>query len=87
MSKQPSKKNIEKLLFIGGGKICEAIVSGIVGSGVVGKNDVVISEPDNSRCEYIKKTIGVSTTSDNKQHLSDSTIIVLAVKPGIWALC
>ncbi len=72
-----------KVLFIGGGKICEAIISGIIKSGFVNKNDVVVSEPDSARRKYMEKNLEITTTGDNKEHLAKASVVVLAVKPNI----
>lgn len=72
-----------KILFIGGGKICEAIINGIIKSGFIDKKDIFISEPDKDRRRYIEEKIGVSVTQDNKEYLQRSNMVVLAVKPDI----
>lgn len=76
-------KSANKLLFIGGGKICEAIVNGIIMSGFINKEDIVVCEPDDNRRNYMKETLGVCTASDSKKDLSLSNVVVLAVKPNI----
>ncbi len=83
MAKKSLKKSAGKLLFIGGGKMCEAIVNGIIESGFVSKKDVVICEPDSNRREYIKSKLGVVAVADSKQHVASSSVIILAVKPNI----
>lgn len=72
-----------KILFIGGGKICEAIINGIITSGFINKEDVFVSEPDIERSKYINETLGVTTTQNNKEYLKESDIAVLSVKPNV----
>lgn len=83
MKEKPSSKFGGKILFIGGGKMCEAIINGIIESGFTEKNDIFVSEPDEERRIYINKTIGVSVTQDNMEFLQDCDVVVIAVKPNI----
>ncbi|MGR3178241.1 MAG: pyrroline-5-carboxylate reductase [Candidatus Anammoxibacter sp.] len=83
MNKPTSKIYTGKLLFIGGGKICEAIINGIIKSGFIDKKNVFVSEPNKDRGKYIKEKIGISVTQDNKQYLKKASVIVVAVKPNI----
>jgi len=64
--------------FIGGGNMAEALIKGI--SAKHGK-DIIVSEPLDNRRDYLEKTYRVKTTSDNKEVLKNSTVIILAVKP------
>ena len=78
-----TSKFLGKMLFIGGGKICEAIINGIVKSGFIEKKNITVCETDSEREKYIKERIGVSVTQDSKKNISKSDIIVLAVKPNV----
>ena len=82
-NKRPSRKKNEKFLFIGGGKMAEAIMSGIISSNFADKRDIFVSEPNGERQKYISKTIGVQVTGDNRKFLKDCGVIILAVKPNI----
>ena len=64
--------------FIGGGNMAEAMVKGIIQSGM---KDIMVSEPRSERCGYLEKTYDVKTTSDNKEVVKNCNIVVLAVKP------
>jgi len=64
--------------FIGGGNMAEAMIKGIVQT--VGK-DIMVSEPRDDRRMYLEKTYSIKSTSDNKEVVKNSHIIVLAVKP------
>jgi pyrroline-5-carboxylate reductase len=64
--------------FIGGGNMAEALIKGIIQSGM---KDIIISEPRDERRVYLEKTYGVKSTSDNKEVVKNSNIIILAVKP------
>ncbi len=83
-NKRPSKKlKSEKFLFIGGGKMAEAIMSGIIKSNFAESRDIFVSEPNEERQKYINKTIGALVTGDNRKFLKDCSVIILAVKPNI----
>lgn len=64
--------------FIGGGNMAEALIKGMLQSGM---KDILVSEPRNERRAYLEKTYGIKTTSDNREICANSTIIILAVKP------
>lgn len=64
--------------FIGGGNMAEAMIKGIVQSGL---KDIIVSEPRDDRRTYLEKTYGIKVTSDNREIVRNSHIIILAVKP------
>jgi pyrroline-5-carboxylate reductase len=64
--------------FIGGGNMAEAMIKGIVQSGM---KDIMVSEPREDRCAYLEKTYNVKITSDNKEVVKNCDIIIFAVKP------
>lgn len=83
MTKKSALRLKGNILFIGGGKMCEAIIDGIIRAGVAGKENIFVSEPDRERQRYLKSKIGVTVTGNNLKHLDDATIILVAVKPGV----
>jgi len=64
--------------FIGGGNMAEALIKGILHSGM---KDIIASEPRNERRTYLEKTYNVKITLDNTEVVKNSNIIILAVKP------
>jgi len=64
--------------FIGGGNMAEALVKGMVQAGM---KDIIVSEPREDRRAYLEKTYSAKTTSDNREVVRQSTIVILAVKP------
>jgi pyrroline-5-carboxylate reductase len=64
--------------FIGGGNMAEALIKGMVQSGM---KDIIVSEPREDRRAYLEKTYGAKTTSNNKEVVRQSAIVMLAVKP------
>ena len=72
----------ETLGIIGAGKMGEAIVSGLIKTGMIAKNEILISDIDDNRKAYITKKYGIRTTSDNSQVAVESGILILCVRPG-----
>ena len=64
--------------FIGGGNMAEALIKGMVQSGM---RDILVSEPRAERRSYLEITYNVKATSDNKEVVRSCNIILLAVKP------
>ncbi|MGR3319180.1 MAG: pyrroline-5-carboxylate reductase [Candidatus Anammoxibacter sp.] len=85
-NKPSSKMYSGKLLFIGGGKICEAIINGIIKARFIDKKNIFVSEPNRDRSKYIKEKVGVSITQDNKKYLKNASVVVIAVKPNIVSI-
>ncbi len=69
--------------FIGGGNMAEALIKGITQSVKVSKrqSEIFVSEPREERRRYLELTYGVKTTEKNKEVVSASSIIILAIKP------
>ncbi|WP_297209969.1 MULTISPECIES: pyrroline-5-carboxylate reductase [Thermodesulfovibrio] len=64
--------------FIGGGNMAEALIRGLIKEG---KKNILVSEVLDERRRYLEKCYGIRTTSSNKELVSQTEIIILAVKP------
>ena len=73
----------EKIGFIGGGKMGEALINGILRAGLSFSDKIMVSDVDKKRLQILEKEAGIKTTQDNKKITSDSDIIILAVKPNM----
>ncbi len=73
----------EKIGFIGGGKMGEALINGILRAGLSPSDKIMVSDVDKKRLQILEKEAGIKTTQDNKKITSDSDIIILAVKPNM----
>ncbi len=75
-----------KVGFIGGGNMAQAIISGLLASGM-NPSDIMVSDPVDAIREMLSEQ-GIQTTTNNTQLLeftdtADSTI-VLAIKPQLF---
>ena len=74
-----------KLGFIGGGRMGEALVQGILKSGIITAADILVSDPVAERRAYLTETYGVKTfdSGEAENIWSVCTTVILAVKPQI----
>lgn len=70
-----------KIVFIGGGNMAAALVSGMAQAGYPMEN-VWVVEPDTSKHGSLRNNAGLNVTDDS-QVASDAAVVVLAVKPQI----
>lgn len=76
-----------KLGFIGGGQVCEAILSGALDSGEVDAANITITDVSETRLEYLAQRYGIGTILNGHrqngamQLLGQCDIVVLAIKP------
>ncbi len=71
----------KKLGFIGGGNMAEAMVNGLITASFIEARNILVSDPILERLEYMHSEYKVRTTSDNRELVQKSDILVIAVKP------
>jgi pyrroline-5-carboxylate reductase len=71
----------ETIGFIGSGNMGEALIKGMIKSGVAAPRQILASDIRISRLDYIQKAYGISVYKDLSEMVSNCTILVLAVKP------
>uniref|UniRef100_A0A7S2NKT7 Pyrroline-5-carboxylate reductase n=1 Tax=Haptolina brevifila TaxID=156173 RepID=A0A7S2NKT7_9EUKA len=65
--------------------MAEALIGGIT-SGLTTSDKIFVSDPVAPRLKYLEEKFpGVTTTADNKEVVRQSDIIILAVKPQVFA--
>lgn len=69
--------------FIGGGTICEALLLGFFRKNVFNKANVVVTDVDEARLNFMHDKFGVVCTNSNTNLLKELKIVVLAVKTQI----
>jgi len=70
-----------KLGVIGGGIMAENILKGILRAGLMNNTQITVSDLNPSRLSLLKKQFHIKTEKDNKKLVSQSDLIVFAVKP------
>lgn len=68
--------------FIGCGNMAQAMIKGIVKSGIVEPGSVIVSNPTEEKLTEIKNSTGINVTVDNQEVVKKSDIIIIAVKPN-----
>jgi pyrroline-5-carboxylate reductase len=71
------------VVVVGGGRMGEAIVSGLLSAGAVSAADVVIAEPREERRRELGDAHGVRTVAGASDALTGAMLVLLAVKPQV----
>ncbi len=72
---------VQQIGFIGGGQMAEALIRGIIASGVYRNNDILVAEPNEFRRDHLAHTYSVKTYNSNVPIFENCKIVILAVKP------
>jgi len=72
----------QRIGFIGGGAMAEALAGGLVAAGVA-PSLILASDVEAARREQLASALGVGTTDDNARVARESDVVVIAVKPGV----
>jgi len=70
-----------RLAFIGCGVMAEAIIAGLLRKKLVGPEQIAGSHPRQSRREEMHVKYGVEMFENNRDAVTEASIVVLAVKP------
>jgi len=73
-----------KLGVIGGGVMGEALLSRLLAQQLYRSDEVLVSEPQAKRREFLVQEYGVQVTSDNRSAAAASDVLLLAIKPQIF---
>jgi len=73
----------EKIGFIGGGKMGEALIKGVLRAKLSSSDKIIASDVDKKRCQILEEETGIRTAHENKKITSASDVIILAVKPNV----
>jgi pyrroline-5-carboxylate reductase len=72
-----------RLAVVGGGRMGEAIVKGLLNSGVIDASGIVVAEPSSSRRMELSSAHGVECVDDGAQAVLGADVVILAVKPQV----
>jgi pyrroline-5-carboxylate reductase len=70
-----------KIAILGGGRIGEALLSGLLSSGWREPGEVVVTSRREERVAELHQTYGAEATTDNAAAVDGAGIVVVAVKP------
>jgi pyrroline-5-carboxylate reductase len=76
-------ERIESIGFVGGGQMAEAMIRGVVVSGLVSPEKIMVAEPGVTRCEWLQEQYAIACTSDPKTLCDRCRVLVLAIKPQL----
>ena len=82
MSSPPSA---QKLSFVGGGRMAEALIKGVLASKIYKAEQIHVTDPDTARLDHLKTQYGVQTGVTNHEAVVFSDVVILAVKPQVAA--
>jgi pyrroline-5-carboxylate reductase len=66
---------------IGAGNMGEILIRGLIQSGKVKENNIIASDVNMDRLDFIARTYGVKTTASNTELVRESSIVIIGVKP------
>jgi len=69
--------------FIGAGRMCQALSKGFSSAGLVKTEDMICSDISDEMLENMSRTVGIRRTKNNKEVVSESNVIIIAVKPHL----
>jgi pyrroline-5-carboxylate reductase len=73
----------KRIAFIGGGNMTEALVAGLLRSGLTTSEQVAAGDPRSSRRELLAERFGVATGADNRLVARGADVVVLCVEPQV----
>ncbi len=72
-----------KVGFIGGGAMAEALIAGFTGNGLLSPANVLVSDVKAERTAYLREKYGVGVARDNAALVGAADTVILAVKPFV----
>ena len=73
----------ERLGFIGVGNMGEALLRGIIGSGLMSPANILASDVNLEKLNSLRDELGIISVDSNNELVKKSDIILLALKPNI----
>ena len=69
--------------FVGGGRMAEALIQGIIKTGLFGPERIMAADPDPGRRQALTSQYGINTFAQATDFIENCTTFVLAVKPQV----
>jgi pyrroline-5-carboxylate reductase len=73
----------DRVGFLGGGAMAEALITGIIKSGLLSPGKIYVSDVQQERLAHLQHKLGINITKDNNELVQETDIVVLAVKPFV----
>ena len=71
----------ERIAFLGGGNMAEAIIGGLLAGGISMEKHLVAADVSAERRALLEGKYGIETTEDNAAAVRAADVVVLAIKP------
>jgi pyrroline-5-carboxylate reductase len=71
----------KKISFIGSGVMAEAMISGLIKTGLANPGSLMSSDPRQDRLHELEDRYGIRTNTENKNVACQGDIVVLSIKP------
>lgn len=76
---------MEKVIgFIGSGNMGQAMIGGIIKSGLVESKNIIVCDLDENKLDFIKVEYKTQVTTDAVKLVKNSDIIFMSIKPNIY---
>ena len=80
MTESPGRTD-RRVAFLGGGRMGEALISGLIRSGGRGKDEIMVTARREERAAELTERLGVTATLSNPEAAGWAPTLVLTVKP------
>jgi pyrroline-5-carboxylate reductase len=74
---------LQSIGMVGGGQMGEALIKGLLASGLTEAGGITVAEPSPQRREYLENTYHIRSSGSPAELSASSKIIILAIKPQI----
>lgn len=74
-----------KLSFIGAGNMGKAMLGGVVKSGIIKSENIMVSDHNKPNLDFVKSEFGVNITTDSKEATKYGDIVIFVIKPNVIA--
>lgn len=86
MTAREQAEMCKTLGFVGGGQMAEALIKGLLSKELLKPGRITASDLSEDRRNHLKESFGINITSENKEAVTGSEIVILAVKPQVMSI-
>ena len=79
----PSPAVTQKIAFVGGGQMAEALIGGMLSAKLCAPERIWATDPAAARLDHLKKKYGIQVGGKNREAVVWGDLVVLAVKPQV----